>query len=216
MDNLINRKIDYTLYLVTDRNLMSTNNLETAVENAINGGVTMVQIREKSASSLEFYEQAIRIKKLTGRYSIPLVVNDRIDIALAIGADGIHIGQNDIPASVARKIIGKNMLLGVSASSVKEALQAQNDGADYLGIGAMFSTGTKTDAKTVSMEELQRIRKAVSIPIVAIGGISKENAAIFQGMGVDGLAVVSAIIAQPDIKAAAEELKFLFRKGESV
>jgi thiamine-phosphate pyrophosphorylase len=216
MDNLINRKIDYTLYLVTDRNLMSTNNLETAVENAINGGVTMVQIREKSASSLEFYEQAFRIKKLTGRYSIPLVVNDRIDIALAIGADGIHIGQNDIPASVARKIIGKNMLLGVSASSVKEALQAQNDGADYLGIGAMFSTGTKTDAKTVSIEELQHIRKAVSIPIVAIGGISKENAAIFQGMGVDGLAVVSAIIAQPDIKAAAEELKFLFRKGESV
>ncbi len=216
MDNLINRKIDYTLYLVTDRNLMSTNNLETAVENAINGGVTMVQIREKSASSLEFYEQAIRIKKLTGRYSIPLVVNDRIDIALAIGADGIHIGQNDIPASVARKIIGKNMLLGVSASSVKEALQAQNDGADYLGIGAMFSTGTKTDAKTVSMEELQRIRKAVSIPIVAIGGISKKNAAYFRDMGVDGLAVVSAVIAQPDIKAATEELKFLFRKGESV
>lgn len=123
---------------------------------------------------------------------------------------------NDIPASAVRKIIGKHMLLGVSASSVQEALQAQNDGADYLGVGAMFSIGTKTDAKIVSMDKLQRIQQVVSIPIIAIGGISKENATIFRDIGVDGLAVVSAILAQPDIKAAAEELKFMFRKGESV
>lgn len=209
-------KTDYTLYLVTDRSLMSTKTLQEAVEQAILGGCTMVQLREKDIESLDFYTLAKDIKLITDSYHIPLIINDRIDIALSVNAAGVHIGQNDIPASVARKIIGKNMLLGVSASSVKEALQAQNDCADYLGIGAMFSTGTKTDAKTVSMEELQHIRKAVSIPIVAIGGISKENAAIFQDMGVDGLAVVSAIIAQPDIKAAAEELKFLFRKGESV
>lgn len=209
-------KIDYTLYLVTDRSLMSAKTLQKAVEQAIFGGCTMVQLREKNIEALDFFTLAKDIKLITDSYHIPLIINDRIDIALSVNAAGVHIGQNDIPASVARKIIGKNMLLGVSASSAKEAPQAQNDGADYLGIGAMFPTGTKTDAKAVSMEELQRIRKAVSIPIVAIGGINKENAALFREMGIDGLAVVSAILAQPDIKAAAEELKFLFRKGESI
>ena len=119
----------------------------------------MVQLREKTASSREFYKQAVRIKEITGRYGVPLIVNDRIDIALAIGADGVHIGQSDLPAAVARKIIGRDMLLGVSASSVSEALQAQLDGADYLGVGAMFHTGTKKDAQIVSMEELKRIRR---------------------------------------------------------
>lgn len=213
MENPTNRKIDYTLYLVTDRDLMSTKDLETAVEKAIDGGVTMVQLREKSASSRQFYEQAVYIKKITDYYGIPLIINDRIDIALSVNATGVHIGQSDIPASVARKIIGKDMILGVSASSVREALQAQNDGADYLGVGAMFPTGTKTDAQTVSMEELRQIRQAVSLPIVVIGGINRENAASFRDTGIDGLAVVSAIISQPDIKAAAGELKRLFRKG---
>lgn len=208
----MNRKIDYTLYLVTDQQLMSTENLETAVEKAIEGGVTMVQLREKSSSARGFYEQAIRIRKITERYKVPLIVNDRIDIALAIGANGIHIGQSDIPALVARKIIGKDMLLGVSVSTVREALQAQQDGADYLGVGAMFPTGTKEDAQAVSLEELRHIRQSVSLPIVAIGGINKKNIAAFQGIGVDGLAVVSAIISQPDIKSAAEELKIILRK----
>lgn len=212
----MDRKIDYTLYLVTDRELMSTENLETAVEEAIEGGVTMVQLREKSASSRKFYEQAVRIKEITGRYGVPLIVNDRIDIALAIGADGVHIGQSDLPAAVARKIIGRDMLLGVSASSVSEALQAQLDGADYLGVGAMFHTGTKKDAQIVSMEELKRIRQAVRVPIVAIGGINRENAASFREAKIDGLAVVSAIISQPDIKGAATELKRLFLEGVTV
>ena len=207
----MNRKIDYTLYLVTDQQLMSTENLETAVEKAIEGGVTMVQLREKSSSARRFYEQAIRIRKITERYKVPLIVNDRIDIALAIGANGIHIGQSDIPALVARKIIGKDMLLGVSVSTVREALQAKQDGADYLGVGAMFPTGTKEEAQAVSMEELRHIRQSVPLPIVAIGGINKKNIAAFQGIGVDGLAVVSAIISQPDIKSAAEELKNLLR-----
>lgn len=201
---------DYTLYLVTDRQLMSCDSLTEAVEQAILGGCTMIQLREKELSSLEFYNQAVAVKQVTDKYHIPLIINDRIDIAMAVQATGVHIGQHDLPAATVRKVIGENMLLGVSASSIAEAIQAQQDGADYLGVGAMFPTGTKTDAESVSMEELQKIRTAVSLPIVVIGGINKGNAGRFKPMGIDGLAVVSAIIAQSDIKAAAAELKDLF------
>ena len=201
---------DYTLYLVTDRQLMSCDSLTEAVEQAILGGCTMIQLREKELSSLEFYNQAVAVKQVTDKYHIPLIINDRIDIAMAVQATGVHIGQHDLPAAAVRKVIGENMLLGVSASSIAEAIQAQQDGADYLGVGAMFPTGTKTDADSVSMEELQKIRTAVSLPIVVIGGISKGNTGRFKPMGIDGLAVVSAIIAHSDIKAAAAELKDLF------
>ena len=201
---------DYTLYLVTDRQLMSCDSLTEAVEQAILGGCTMIQLREKELPSLEFYNQAVAVKQVTERYHIPLIINDRIDIAMAVQATGVHIGQHDLPAAAVRKVIGENMLLGVSASSIAEAIQAQQDGADYLGVGAMFPTGTETDADSVSMEELQKIRAAVSLPIVVIGGINKGNAGRFKPMGIDGLAVVSAIIAQSDIKAAAAELKDLF------
>lgn len=201
---------DYTLYLVTDRQLMSCDSLTEAVEQAILGGCTMIQLREKELSSLEFYNQAVAVKQVTDKYHIPLIINDRIDIAMAVQATGVHIGQHDLPAAAVRKVIGENMLLGVSASSIAEAIQAQQDGVDYLGVGAMFPTGTKTDADSVSMEELQKIRAAVSLPIVVIGGINKGNAGRFKPMGIDGLAVVSAIIAQSDIKAAAAELKDLF------
>lgn len=201
---------DYTLYLVTDRQLMSCDSLTEAVEQAILGGCTMIQLREKELSSLEFYNQAVAVKQVTDKYHIPLIINDRIDIAMAVQATGVHIGQHDLPAAAVRKVIGENMLLGVSASSIAEAIQAQQDGADYLGVGAMFPTGTKTDADSVSMEELQKIRTAVSLPIVVIGGINKGNAGRFKPMGIDGLAVVFAIIAQSDIKAAAAELKDLF------
>ena len=201
---------DYTLYLVTDRQLMSCDSLTEAVEQAILGGCTMIQLREKELPSLEFYNQAVAVKQVTDKYHIPLIINDRIDIAMAVQATGVHIGQHDLPAAAVRKVIGENMLLGVSASSIAEAIQAQQDGADYLGVGAMFPTGTKTDADSVSMEELQKIRTAVSLPIVVIGGINKGNAGRFKPMGIDGLAVVSAIIAQSDIKAAAAELKDLF------
>lgn len=193
-----------------DRQLMSCDSLTEAVEQAILGGCTMIQLREKELSSLEFYNQAVAVKQVTDKYHIPLIINDRIDIAMAVQATGVHIGQHDLPAAAVRKVIGENMLLGVSASSIAEAIQAQQDGADYLGVGAMFPTGTKTDADSVSMEELQKIRAAVSLPIVVIGGINKGNAGRFKPMGIDGLAVVSAIIAQSDIKAAAAELKDLF------
>ena len=209
-------KPDYSLYLVTDRMLMRTKTLGEAVEQAVIGGCTMVQLREKEISSLDFYVLASEMKKITDRYGIPLIINDRIDIAMAVGAAGVHIGQKDIPADIARKLIGKNMLLGVSTASVAEAVNAAKAGADYLGVGAMFPTGTKTDASHVSMEELGRIRREVDIPIVVIGGISKENAMLFQPMGIDGLAVVSAVIAQPDIRKSAADLKSLFLGKEDV
>ena len=209
-------KSDYSLYLVTDRMLMSTKTLGEAVEQAVIGGCTMVQLREKEILSLDFYVLASEMKKITDRYGIPLIINDRIDIAMAVGAAGVHIGQKDIPADIARKVIGKDMLLGVSAVSAAEAVNAAKAGADYLGVGAMFPTRTKPDAGFVSMEELGRIRKAVDIPIVVIGGISKENAMLFQPMGIDGLAVVSAVIAQPDIKKSAADLKSLFFGKETV
>lgn len=205
---------DYSIYLVTDRTCMSTTTLCEAVEQAILGGCTMVQLRESNISSLDFYHSSKEIKRITDRYSIPLIINNRADIALAVDAAGVHIGQNDIPASAVRKMIGREMLLGVSASTLQEAVRAQDDGADYLGVGAMFPTKTKKDAKLVPMSELCAIRQAVQIPIVVIGGIHTENAAEFAKLGVDGLAVVSAIIAQPDIKRAAAELKAAFEKKQ--
>lgn len=208
-------KPDYSLYLVTDRMHMSTRTLGEAVEQAIAGGCTLVQLREKEISSLDFYVLASEIKKITDGYGIPLIINDRIDIAMAVGAAGVHIGQNDIPADIARKMVGKDMLLGVSAASVEEAVNAAIAGADYLGVGAMFPTRTKPDAGFVSMEELGRIRRAVDIPIVVIGGISKENARLFRPMGIDGLSVISAVIAQPDIKKSAAELKSVFLGKEA-
>lgn len=207
---------DYSLYLVTDRSLMTTNTLSEAVEQAILGGCTMVQLREKNISSLDFFKLATEIKAVTDSFGVPLIINDRIDIALAVHAAGVHIGQSDIPAAIVREIIGDDMLMGVSASSVSEAIQAQKDGADYLGVGAMFPTGTKTDAAIVSIKELQNIRQSVALPIVAIGGINKENAGLFHDMGIDGLAVVSAIIAQPNIRQAASELKRIFLEGTNL
>lgn len=207
--------MDYSLYLVTDRRFMGKQTLAEAVEQAILGGCTMVQLREKELSSLDFYWQAIKIKQITDSYHIPLIINDRVDIAMAVRADGVHIGQHDIPAAAVRKMIGKDMLVGVSVSTVEQAIKAQQDGADYLGVGAMFPTGTKTDADFVSMENLKEIRTAVSLPIVVIGGINKDNAYCFKTIGIDGLAVVSAILAQPNIKVAAEELKAIFSGKES-
>lgn len=208
-------KADYTLYLVTDRTLMYTKTLEEAVIQAVHGGCTMVQLREKDASSLEFYEIALRIRDITRQSNIPLIINDRVDIALAVDADGIHIGQSDLPAGMVRKLIGGDKLLGVSVSTREAAKKAVQDGADYLGVGAMYPTGTKTEAELVTMEELRRIRSAVSIPIVVIGGINKKTVPSFAGTGIDGLAVVSALISQEDIAGAADELIQLFRRSKN-
>ncbi len=205
-------KVDYTLYLVTDRELMSTKTLEEAVEQAILGGCTLVQLREKTASSREFYQTALNIKAITDKYKVPLIINDRVDIALAIDADGVHVGQSDLPATIVRKIIGKDKILGVSAGCAEKAIEAQREGADYIGVGALFSTSTKTDAKSVSKETLMKIIKEVSIPVVGIGGINEQNAAQLKNTGIDGIAVVSAIIAQKDIKLSAEKMLEIFVK----
>lgn len=205
-------KIDYSIYLVTDRDLMSTETLEEAVEQAIIGGCTLIQLREKDCSSLDFYSTAVKVKEITDKYNVPLIINDRLDIALAVDAAGVHVGQSDMPAAIVRKIIGEDKIIGVSTGSLEQALKAQKDGADYLGVGAMYATGTKKDANPTSMEELKKIRENVSIPIVVIGGINKVTVRDFKGSGIDGLAIVSAIIAQKDIAEAAREIKEIFKQ----
>ena len=206
-------KIDYSIYLVTDRELMSTETLEEAVEQAMIGGCTLVQLREKDCSSFDFYNTAVKVKEITDKYNVPLLINDRLDIALAVDAAGVHVGQSDLPATVVRKIIGNDKIIGVSTGSLEQAIKAQKDGADYIGVGAMYATGTKKDANPTSMEELKKIRENVSLPIVVIGGINKERIKDFEGMGIDGLAIVSAIIAQSDISLAAKELKSIFTQS---
>jgi len=205
-------KIDLSLYLVTDRDLMTTPTLEEAVEEAISGGVTLVQLREKKASSRDFYELAVRIKAVTDRHEIPLIVNDRADIALGAHAAGVHVGQSDIPAKVAREIIGDDKIVGVSVSNAQEAIKAQEDGADYLGVGPMFSTDTKKDAEPVSFEEFLRIRESVHIPIVVIGGINENTISAFKGVDIQGIAVVSAIMAAKDVSGKARRLRDLTRE----
>lgn len=200
------QEIDYTLYLCTDRDLMSTDTIEETVEQAVKGGCTVVQLREKDCSSLEFYETALRVKKITDEYKIPLIINDRVDIALAVNADGVHVGQDDLPAASVRRILGGDKVIGVSAGSVREAVKAREDGADYLGVGAMHATSTKTDADVTTVEELKKIREMVDLPIVAIGGMNKQTLPELKGTGVDGIAVVSAVIAADDIERAASEL----------
>jgi thiamine-phosphate pyrophosphorylase len=206
-------EIDYTLYLVTDRDLMSAASIEESVERAISGGCTVVQLREKTASSKEFYETALRVRKITSRLNVPLLINDRVDITLAVDADGVHIGQDDLSYDAVRRIIGQDKVIGLSVSNLTEALTAVDMGADYLGVGAMFATGTKTNANLISIDELKRIRAEVDIPIVVIGGINKETVPLFSGTGINGIAVVSAIVSQNDEAAAARELKKLFQSN---
>lgn len=204
--------IDYSLYLCTDRGLMSSATIEEAVEQAILGGTGVIQLREKDMDAGDFVRMAESVKQITEKYQVPLIINDRIDVALAVGADGVHVGQRDIPAKMVRKMIGPDMLLGVSATTVEEAVQAVAAGADYLGVGAMFATNTKDDAKIVTIEELKRIREAVSVPIVVIGGINMQTLEQFKGYGIDGLAVVSAVMAAQDVKQAAKDLITAFRE----
>ncbi len=200
-------KVDYTLYLVTDRRLMSCETIEDSVELAIAGGASVVQLREKDCTSREFYELALRVKKITAPRKIPLIINDRIDICMAVDADGVHLGQKDLPCREARKILGKDKIIGVSAALPEEAAQAQADGADYLGVGAVFPTSTKTDTRPVTPEIIRAIRAAVTIPFVVIGGVNSDNIKELYGLGINGAAVVSAVAAQSDITAAARIMR---------
>lgn len=203
-------KIDYSLYLCTDRSLMTAPTLEQAVNDAIKGGCSVVQLREKHATSREFYQLAMSLKRITGYYGIPLIINDRLDIAAAVNAEGVHLGQKDLPADIARAVLGEEKIIGVSANNLQAAINAELDGADYIGVGAVFQTSTKTDTKPVTIDKLKEIRSAVKIPMVAIGGIKRSNISQLNGTGINGVAVVSAVIGSKNITAAAKELKALF------
>lgn len=196
----------YQLYLVTDRELMSTKTLEEAVEQAIDGGCTMIQLREKNLSSYDFYNTAKKLKEFLRTRAVPLIINDRVDIALAVNADGVHLGQNDLPLQEARKILGNDRIIGVTAQTLPLALEAEKNGADYLGVGAIFGTTTKKDAKKNTIEVLSEISHTVKIPVVAIGGINSENIAKLAGSGISGVAVVSGIIAQKNIAEASRKI----------
>lgn len=205
---MINKsKIDYSLYLVTNREILINCNIEEAVEKAIIGGATLVQLREKHISTMEFYDIAKRVKIVTEKYDIPFIINDRIDIALAVDADGVHVGQSDMPASIARKLIGENKLLGVSASNITEALKAEKDGADYLGIGAIFPTDTKQDANHVTVKQLKEINEKIHIPSVAIGGIHENNINLLKNTGIAGVSIISAILGNKNIFKASQTIK---------
>jgi thiamine-phosphate pyrophosphorylase len=198
------RNVNYSLYLVTDREVLKERNLCLSVEQAIQGGVTLVQLREKDVSSLEFYRIALEVKNITDKYNVPLIINDRLDIAMAVDAAGVHVGQSDLTCEVARKILGDKKIIGVSTATVDEAIAAEKDGADYIGVGAMYSTQTKTDARPVTIETLAKIKQSINIPVVAIGGINENNFIPLKNTGIDGLAIVSAILGKENIKEAAE------------
>lgn len=205
--------IDYSLYLCTDSDINSDYSLEVCVEKALIGGATIVQVREKAKSTKEFLDTAIRIKKITEKYHVPIIINDRLDIALAVDADGVHLGQTDMPIDIARKILGNDKIIGVTVTSLEEALAAEKAGADYLGVGAMFKSKTKQDAKVVEYNEFLKIKDNIKIPIVLIGGINKATIPMFNDKNVSGYAMIRPIIGQEDIVKSTAELKKLINSN---
>ncbi len=201
------RKEDLLLYAVTDRSWLNGETLYAQVEKALKGGVTFVQLREKALDEQAFLEEAKEIQKLCAQYHVPFVINDNVEIAAQIGADGVHVGQSDMEAGDVREKLGPDRIIGVSAQTVEQAVRAQERGADYLGVGAVFQTGSKADAVEVSHETVRAITEAVDIPVIAIGGITKDNVSELSGTGICGIAVISAIFAQEDIEGAARVLK---------
>ena len=197
------------LYAVTDRSWLGEETLYDQVEQALKGGATFIQLREKKLEQEAFLQEALEIKALCKSYNVPFLINDNVALAIQTDADGVHVGQHDAEAGAVRKRLGANKILGVSAQTVEQAIRAEQNGADYLGVGAVFHTGTKPDDDDISFETLKEICTAVRIPVVAIGGISKENILQLSGSGICGVAVISAIFAQQDIMNAARELKIL-------
>lgn len=195
------------LYAVTDRHWLGNQTLLEQVQEALDGGATCIQLREKQLDEENFLKEAIEIQKLCKEYHVPFIVNDNVDIAKTMHADGIHVGQSDMEALDVRKELGKDVILGVSAQTVEQAKKAEAHGADYLGVGAVFPTGSKDDADDVSHETLKAICEAVSIPVIAIGGITQDNVKELAGSGIVGIAVISAIFAQKDITQATKDLK---------
>ncbi len=195
------------LYGITERAYLNGRSLESAVEESLRGGITCLQLRDKKLSDEDLLPDALRLQKLCKQYGVPFIINDRVELAMQIDADGIHVGQDDMQASDVRKLIGQDKILGVSAQTVEQALAAQESGADYLGVGAVFPTKSKDDAVEVPHETLKAICEAVSIPVVAIGGITRENAPQLAGSGIAGVALISALYAQSDIENATKQMK---------
>jgi thiamine-phosphate pyrophosphorylase len=206
--------VDYALYLVTDRAILGDRDLLTAVEQALQGGVTMLQLREKTASSRDFYQLAVKMRELAAAYQVPLIINDRLDIALAADAGGLHVGQDDLPITVARRILGPGKILGYSVSTVEEAVYGEQNGADYLGAGPVYATGSKDDAgRPIGIDVLRRIKQGVAIPVVGIGGIGEVNILDVKRAGADGASVISAIMGSGDPKRAAGALAAAWRQS---
>ena len=197
---------DYSIYLVTDDGCLQGRALIDCVREALEGGVTLVQYRAKTASSAEMYAEALQLKALCDSFNVPLIINDRLDIAMAVGAAGVHLGQDDLPCAAARKILGDDYLIGVSAHNPAEAKAALQSGADYLGCGAVFGTATKADVKKLGTEALAAICKAKGLPVVGIGGVTADNYREVRAAGADGAAIVSGILAQPDIRATVRAI----------
>jgi len=200
------------LYGVTDRTWSSNYPLIQRITEALDNGMTCVQLREKHMSDEDFLSEAREVSALCKHYNVPFIINDNVDVAIACGADGIHVGQSDEAATQVRARVGSSMIVGVSTSSLEEAIKAEKDGADYVGVGAVFSTSTKADADYLSMDELRAICETVNIPTVAIGGIHAGNIQLLQGTGIDGVAVVSAIFGADDSAAATAQLRALAEK----
>lgn len=197
---------DYNIYLVTDDGCLQGRELLDCVREALEGGVTLVQYRAKTASSAEMYAEALQLKALCDSFKVPLIINDRLDIAMAVGAAGVHLGQDDLPCAAARRILGEDYLIGVSAHNPAEAKAALQSGADYLGCGAVFGTATKADVKKLGTEGLEAICKAKGLPVVGIGGVTADNYREVRAAGADGAAIVSGILAQPDIRATVRAI----------
>lgn len=197
---------DYSIYLVTDDGCLQGRALLDCVREALEGGVTLVQYRAKTASSAEMYAEALQLKALCDSFSVPLIINDRLDIAMAVGAAGVHLGQDDLPCAAARKLLGEDYIIGVSAHNPAEAKAALQSGADYLGCGAVFGTATKADVQKLGTDGLAAICKAKGLPVVGIGGVTADNYREVRAAGADGAAIVSGILAQPDIRATVKAI----------
>lgn len=207
------KSVDYSIYLVTDRSLMTGDNLLNAVEESLNGGTKLVQLREKNATTREFLELAVELKELCHRYNAKLLINDRIDIALAVDADGVHLGQTDIPADIARKILGEDKFIGISAQTIDRAREAESLGADYIGVGAVFPTKTKDVIHDMNPEILSSVAASVSIPVVAIGGINRTTIDNLKDIDVAGYAIVTGILMAEDKKYETEYLLKKYREN---
>lgn len=209
------KNINWELYLVTDRELSKLPFYEM-IREAIKGGVTVIQLREKNLSTREFIEEAIEVKKIIEGSGIPLIINDRVDVAIAIGADGVHLGNDDMPVDIARRILGKSFIIGASASSVEEAIEKEKKGADYIAVSPVFPTPTKPDAgPPLGLEGIKEMKKFVKVPLIGIGGINKTNVMDVIKSGADGIAVVSAIVSSEDPEKSARELRELIKKAKS-